>query len=246
MKAVILAAGLARRLKPITNYTPKCLLKIRNKTILGMILDNLIENQIFQIVIVTGFESAQIQQYVKKNYPQLNIEFVYNSDYEFTNNAYSLLLTQKAIEGHSLLLLDGDIVFDPLIIDKLVHCKQENSLALNKAHKNFLSSEEIKVRITKDNYIVEISKDINPILAAGESAGIQLFSVATTNKLYQILHQQIDYQQHINEFYESAFEELIHRGEKIYAMDIAPFQSMEIDTETDWRKANNSFNINIL
>ncbi|HAL65942.1 MAG TPA: nucleotidyl transferase [Bacteroidales bacterium] len=244
-KAVILAAGLAQRLKPITNYTPKSLLKIGNKTILGMTLESLSENQISEIVIVVGFEAAQIQQYVRKNYPQLSIEFVYNAEYEFTNNAYSLLLTQKALEGHSLLLLDGDIVFDSLILKKLLLCEEENTLAFNKAHKNFLTSEEIKVRLTQDNYIIEISKDIKPILATGESVGIHRFSEPTTHMLYHILHQQIHQQHQMDEFYESAFEELIHQGEKIYAMDIAPYNSMEIDTEADWHAANKFVNIHI-
>ena len=244
-KAVILAAGLAQRLKPITNYTPKSLLKIGSKTILDMTLDSLYDNGISEIIIVIGFEAAQIQQYVRKNYPLLPISFVYNANYEITNNAYSLLLTRQALEGHSLLLLDGDVVFDSLIIGKLLHCEQGNAIAINKAHKKFLTSEEIKVRVSNDNYVIEISKDINPILAVGESVGIQYFSETTTQHLYQILHHQIHNQHFIYEFYESAFEELIHQGEKIYAMDIAPYMSMEIDTEADWIAANKLMNIHI-
>jgi choline kinase len=111
-------------------------------------------------------------------------------------------------------------------------------LAFNKAHKNFLTSEEIKVRLTQDNYIIEISKDIKPILATGESVGIHRFSEPTTHMLYHILHQQIHQQHQMDEFYESAFEELFIK-EKKFMYGFCSYYSMEIDTVADWLAANN-------
>ena len=61
MKAVILAAGIASRLRPLTNNTPKCLLKVGSKNILELTIENLIANKIFEIVIVTGYLENQIR-----------------------------------------------------------------------------------------------------------------------------------------------------------------------------------------
>ena len=63
MKAIILAAGQSIRLRPITNNTPKCLLKINKKTILAYQIDKLIKNNIREIIIVVGFKQKQIIKY---------------------------------------------------------------------------------------------------------------------------------------------------------------------------------------
>jgi len=63
MKAVILAAGVASRLRPLTNNTPKCLLKVGNKSILERTIDNLVKNNIDKIVVVTGFLHKMIEDF---------------------------------------------------------------------------------------------------------------------------------------------------------------------------------------
>jgi len=91
MKAVILAAGIASRLKPLTNNTPKCLLKVGEKSILQRTIDNLIKNKITEIVVVTGFLNEMIENFLTENYPEVSFKFLYNAQYDSTNNIYSLL-----------------------------------------------------------------------------------------------------------------------------------------------------------
>ena len=62
MKAVILAAGVASRLRPLTNDTPKCLLKVGDKSILERTIDNLIKNKISDVIVVTGFLKTMIEE----------------------------------------------------------------------------------------------------------------------------------------------------------------------------------------
>ena len=244
IKAVILAAGLARRLKPLTDHTPKCLLKIREKTILGMTIDNLLENNIHHIVIVTGFEAGQIRNYVEKTYPHISVEFIHNPDYAVTNNSYSLWLCRNSLKNNSLLLLDSDIVFEPGIITQLIASRKEACLALNTAQ--VLGEEEIKVRLAPDGSIMEISKEVNPRLAAGESIGIELFSENSTDKFFEVLNSRISGQNLVNEFYEASFEEFIRNGNPFHAIDISPYKCMEIDTPTDLKNAEKLLTISVL
>ena len=155
MKAVILAAGIASRLRPLTDTTPKCLLKIGKRCLLERAFDALIQNGFDEFIIVTGYRQQQIVDFLQARYPVQNITFIYNDRYESTNNIYSLWLTRSYTDGQEILLLDSDIVFDPQIVEKLLHSDKDDILALNRHE---LGAEEIKVIVDDAQKVVEISK----------------------------------------------------------------------------------------
>ena len=144
MKAVILAAGIASRLRPLTNNTPKCLLKVGEKSILQLTLENLLENNITQLVMVTGYLEQQIKDFIAANFPQLQVTYIYNEVYDSTNNIYSLWLAKDVLLGDEMLLMDSDIIFDSKIIGALLQSGYENCLALKRHN---VGDEEIKVKI---------------------------------------------------------------------------------------------------
>ena len=78
MKAVILAAGIASRLRPLTNHTPKCLLEIGGKSLLERAIQGLLTNNIREIVLVTGYLQEQIVSFVQKKFPEVDVKFIYN------------------------------------------------------------------------------------------------------------------------------------------------------------------------
>ncbi len=235
MKGLILAAGVASRLKPLTNNLPKSLLNIGEGTILGNTLDNLIENSITDIIIVTGFLNKKIEDFVEENYPDIKVNFLHNESYENTNNIYSLWLAKEAVEGEDFLLLDSDIVFDKKIITLLLESEFANCLALKTGIE--LGDEEIKVKLATDNSILEISKEVPPEEAAGESIGIEKFSSEFGKKLFDILDDMIIEERKENVFYEAAFQRAIENGEKIFAESVGESYCMEIDFAEDLEAA---------
>ena len=84
MIAVILAAGMATRLRPLTDDRPKCLLQVGTKTLLARTIDALVENAISELVIVTGYRGEMIRQAVEAAYPALNVHYIDNADYRTT------------------------------------------------------------------------------------------------------------------------------------------------------------------
>ena len=143
MKAIILAAGIASRLRPLTNDRPKCLLKIGDRSLLERTIDALLENNIREIIIVTGYLHDMLETFVQTRYPSLNVKFIHNELYSSTNNIYSLWLAlPKVLQEKEIILLDSDILFDPLMIKILLDASHDNCLALD-SHK--LGEEEIKV-----------------------------------------------------------------------------------------------------
>jgi choline kinase len=230
MKTIILAAGIASRLRPLTDHTPKCLLKAGEKSILEMTIENLLATNNTDIIIVTGYLENQIRDFVKERFPQLDITFIYNALYASTNNIYSLWLTKDAVLGHEAMIMDSDIVFDKLIITKLLDSGYKNCLAL-KCHE--VHEEEIKVKADSEGRVIEISKVVKPAEAAGESIGIEIFERETLAELYRILDKKVIIEKNVNVFYETAFQELVNNGNDFYIVDITDSFCMEIDTIDD-------------
>lgn len=235
MQAIILAAGIASRLRPLTNNTPKCLLKLAGKTILERTISNLLFNGINDLVIVTGYLQEQIKYFISCQFPSLNVKYVFNDQYEVTNNIYSLWLTKQEVGGDEFILLDSDIIFDQKIISLLCSSPYQNVLALR--CDNNLSMEEIKVSLNNDNSIKEIGKEVSLKNAIGESIGIEKFGHTLSKKLFQLLDKMILEEDQINIFYEAAFQRLIDSDEKIYTEDVGNLKCIELDTPEDLQKA---------
>jgi len=129
MKAIILASGTGKRLRPFTYQYPKSLISIGGKTILDYQLEGLIKNGVQNVIITTGPFREAVEEYVSKNY-QIEISFVNNPEYEATNYIYTLWLVRDLIDSEAL-LLHGDLLFDDILIGKLIEAA-ENRVLVNK------------------------------------------------------------------------------------------------------------------
>ncbi|HMK38550.1 MAG TPA: phosphocholine cytidylyltransferase family protein [Bacteroidota bacterium] len=235
MKGVILAAGVSSRLRPLTDLTPKCLLELGGRTILGMTLENLIVNGIVDIVIVTGYREALIRGFVRDAFPALDVEFVRNDRFETTNNIYSLALTERSAGDDGIMLLDSDIVFDRRILGLLAGSGHDTCLAMKRM--DMPGDEEIKVTTGPGGEILRIGKDVPPAEAAGESIGIEKLSPEFLKGLYGILGRMMTEERNVNLFYEAAFQEAITRGARMAAVDVGALPCIEIDTPEDLQDA---------
>jgi len=234
MQAIILAAGISKRLRPLTDTTPKCLLKVGGKTILEMTINNILKNGISDLVMVTGYRENMIKDFITKKYPGINITYLTNPDYENNNNSYSLWMTKDYIKGDCI-LLDSDILFDYRIISKLLNFPHTDCLAVKRDHA--LGAEEIKVIIDSTNKIQHIGKHLEIAESFGESIGIERFSYSFFNKLGDVLERKIVNENNVSEFYEASFQELYDNGNAMYAVDVSEYKCMEIDFPEDLKKA---------
>lgn len=236
MKAIILAAGMASRLRPLTENTPKCLLKVGEKCLLQRSIDALASNGIHDFVIVTGYLHEMIETFVAEQYgDKINVKFIHNDVFDSTNNIYSLWLARPEAEGQEILLLDSDLLYDPRIITKVMESDADNVLTLIRHE---LGEEEMKVVLDRENgTIIEISKTCNPADAAGESLGIEKMGCRYTSALYQELEPMMNEEHLENVFYERAFERLIAKGHTYKVIDVTELFSCELDTVEDFENA---------
>ena len=235
MKAIILAAGMASRLRPLTLTTPKSLLKVGERSLLQRSMDALIANGVKEFCIVTGYLHEMIEDFVQKQYADgIKVTFIYNKVYETTNNIYSLWLARPFAEGEEVLLLDSDLLYDPQIVTRVLATDAPNVLTLIKHE---LGEEEMKVVTDAQGSIKEISKTCNPADAAGESLGIEKMGKEYTKALYRELEPMMNEEHLENVFYERAFERLIPQGHTYQVLDVTELFSCDLDTIEDFENA---------
>ena len=233
MTGVILAAGMAKRLRPLTDTMPKCLLSIGKRTLLERTVDAMVQAGVGDFVVITGYRGEMIREFLTTHYPSLVFRFIHNADYEHNNNIYSLWMAGQAVRGKEFLLMDSDILCDPAAVAAIAS-QPEAALALNRHE---LGEEEMKVVVDENMRITEISKTCSPAEAIGESVGIEKVTAAYSKALYEELDQMIVQEKLIDIFYEKAFERLIPRGHTFRVVDTTGFFSYELDTPDDFRQA---------
>jgi choline kinase len=188
-----------------------------------------------QFVIGTGYLEHMVREAVATWFPGLDVTFVTNEDFRSTNNAFSLLLTRDAVEGNDFILLDGDVVFDLEVIEELIS-RGPDCLAVRSVGE--IGLEEVKVTADVEDRVLAIGKHVPVRTAMGESVGIELFSAATSEKLFAALHQRVRDQGLVNEYYEASFQQIVDEGTTLYGADIGSMYASEIDTIDDLMAAN--------
>ena len=238
MIGVILAAGMAKRLRPLTDTKPKCLLEVGGKTLLERTVCAMQQAGIKEFVVVTGYRGNMIRSFLEnlvnlENLEKPSFTFLHNTDYEHNNNIYSLWMAGEVVRGKDFLLMDSDILCDPAAVVAIAH-QEETALALNRHE---CGEEEIKVIVDADNHITEINKTCNPKDAIGESVGIEKMTAEYSTALYQELDQMIVKEGLIDVFYERCFERLIPQGHTFKVVDTTNYFSYELDTPEDFQRA---------
>ena len=224
MKIIILAAGIGSRLG---NPFPKPLTPLKNgKSIMKMQVENMTSRyDVDDINVVVGFKKDLIME----RFPELT--YVYNPFFDQTNTSKSLLRALKKYKDKSVLWINGDVVFDKHIFDKLqpLITAKISFVAVNT---NKVGEEEVKY-VLKDGYINQLSKTVKN--GAGEAVGINFISSDDIPIFINRLEECDN-----NDYFERGLELAINKDDlKIKAVDISQYNCMEIDFIVDLENANN-------
>ena len=235
---------MAKRLRPLTDTKPKCLLKVGERTLLERTVAAMAAAGISEFVVVTGYRAEMIKDFLENLGSLDNLEslgflakphftFLHNADYEHNNNIYSLWMAGQIVRGKEFLLMDSDILCDPAAVLRIAN-EKEAALAVNRHE---LGEEEMKVVVDAQKHITEISKTCRPEDAMGESVGIEKITATYSEALFRELDQMILQEGLIDIFYERAFERLIPQGHTFRVVDTTNYFSYELDTPDDFQHA---------
>lgn len=144
MQAIILAAGMGRRLGELTQNNTKCMLEVNGIRLIDRYLIQLAKYNLDRIIIVVGYEGQKLIDYIQANYPDRNIEFVNNPIYDKTNNIYSLALAKEYLCNDDTILMESDLIVEDTIIDKLVN-HPDKDIALVAKYEQWMDGTMVRI-----------------------------------------------------------------------------------------------------
>ncbi len=157
MQAIILAAGMGRRLGELTNDNTKCMLQVNGVRLIHRILDSIYETGIRKVVLVVGYKAENVKSLIGDEYRGMEIVYVENSVYDKTNNIYSLFLAREYLTADDTILLESDLIFESRILTKIINDPYP-TLALVDKYESWMDG--TVVTLDEDNNIVEfLTKD---------------------------------------------------------------------------------------
>ena len=144
MQAIILAAGMGKRLKDLTADNTKCMVKVNGVTLIERMLTQLDKRNLKRIILVVGYEGKKLIDYIGTLSIQTPIQFITNPIYDKTNNIYSLALAKDCLCEDDTLLLESDLIFEDSILDVLMEDPRP-TLALVDKYESWMDGTVVKL-----------------------------------------------------------------------------------------------------
>lgn len=158
MQAIILAAGMGKRLRNYTKDATKCMVSVNGKTLIEYTIEALVPNKIDRLIVVIGYKGDLLKEFISSKFNDSNlngmkIEYIENPIYDKTNNIYSLYLACNEMAKDDTILLESDLIFKPSLIKDLIESKDKN-IAVVSPFEAWMDG--TCTLMDQDNYIISI------------------------------------------------------------------------------------------
>ena len=238
-RAIILAAGIGKRLGELTKHLPKCLLPIEfEDTLLDISIRTLVDNKILEISIVSGFGSEILKKHIAKKWGnKISVKYIFNEYYKEYNNIYSAYLA-RTIWDDETILFNSDIIYHPLILKNLIEeikktNKQKSFLVIDDTKK--LTEESMKVIVDSSGEIKQINKALEINSSLGEYIGITYLRGLEREQFLQSLEKNVKNKK-LDIYYEDAIADVLSEV-SVFPFSTSAKSWTEIDTAEDYRIA---------
>lgn len=144
MQAIILAAGMGKRLKELTRDNTKCMVRVNGVTLIDRMLHQIDQHDLSRIIIVAGYEGQKLMDYISTLDIRTPVTFINNPIYDKTNNIYSLALAKDWLVKEDTLLFESDIIFEDSVLDELIADPRE-TLALVDKYESWMDGTCVKL-----------------------------------------------------------------------------------------------------
>ena len=235
MQAIILAAGMGKRLKELTSNATKCMVEVNGEMMIHKTLMHLEKLNLNKIVLVVGYEGQQLMDYVNSLGLKTPVEYVVNDVYDKTNNIYSLYLAKEYLLQDDTLLLESDLVYEEAVIRKLVDTPYP-SLVLVDKFDSWMDGTCITVD-EDDNITSFVSKrefDFTKTDEYYKTVNLYKFSKNFSEKYYVPFLEAYCNAMGLNEYYEQVLKVITFLGDlEIKAVKLNGEKWYEIDDVQD-------------
>ena len=236
MQAIILAAGMGRRLGEWTKNQTKCMVPVNGVRLIDRVLGQLSKLSLQRVIIVVGYQGEALRDYIGHRYDDLlKIEYAENPIYDKTNNIYSLSLVKEQLQEDDTLLIESDLILSDSLFGMLMENPYPN-LALVAKYETWMDG--TMVRIDADNNIVNfISKDAfdyNDVASYYKTVNIYKFSKQFLKEKYVPFLDAYTKAVGLNEYYENVLRIIsLLSGHELKALPIGHEKWYEIDDKQD-------------
>ena len=240
--ALLLAAGMGYRLRPITDDAPKCLTEINGYSILERLVRCLQLNGIDRLVIVVGHMQDSIRNFFEESSTSLNVEFVFNPDYLTTNNIYSWWLARKSLR-EPFVLIESDLLFNASLLAPML---SPNKIAVSPIEKWMNGS---TVTLDHHGQVKAFYSSVNQGRVTGsrpfKTVNMYSLSLSSWKQVEKRLEQYIS-SGRVQDYYEAVFSEMVREGALSFkAVTFRPGSWYEVDTLSDLDEAERLFPANV-
>jgi len=239
IKAIILSAGQGRRLLPLTESTPKCLLPVADKPVLAWQIDALLAVGIDEITIVAGFQVGLIETLLQQRYANHpKIKILFNPFFEVADNLASCWIARGVMTG-DFLILNGDTVIESALIAQVLNSKPA-PITLSVDYKNAYDADDMKVQLDPDGRVKQVSKIIPPHQVDAESIGLVYFREHGPQLFSQTVESALRHPAELKSWYLSIIDALA-KQHLVNSCSVKGYRWCEIDFIEDLAKAGMIF-----
>lgn len=233
MKAIILVAGVARRLAPLTDHTHKALLPVGGRSLLDRMLDALAACGVEESVLVVGHCQDQVRRVAGSARGAMRISYVENPDYQ-KGSILSLWYARETLRSDSTLVMDADVLFPERFLTRLIAAPAPSALLLDRGFQD--TGEEVKLYAVGDR-VIALGKKFVPEAwdVIGEGVGFFKCSATHAPEYIRLLEESIQETGGANE-YEDALHRLLARV-PVGWVDVTGLPWTEMDFAEDLRRA---------
>jgi choline kinase len=183
MKAVILAAGVSRRMGRLTDGVPKPLLPLGKSTLIETVLAGLSVTDVEEALIVLGHQSKRISDKIGSEHMGMPIRYVKNLKYREPSNIHSLLAVRKYITD-GMIFTNADSIMESSLYKEMVDDKRDNIILVDNDQNYFNDDDPVKVNVDNDKRIRLIGKDLKTNVINGVAIGLYKFSQNASRDLF--------------------------------------------------------------
>lgn len=235
MQAIILAAGMGKRLGEYTRNNTKCMVPVNGTPLIDRMLNQLSRLNLNRVVIVVGYEGKKLMEYVGEERNGLRIEYIENSVYDRTNNIYSLALAKEKMQEDDTLLLESDLIFEDSMLSLLLDNPFPN-LALVAKYETWMDG--TMVCIDKDcnivNFVTKAAFNYHHIDQYYKTVNIYKFSRTFSRDKYIPFLEAYTKAVGNNEYYENVLRIITFlNSEELKALPVGHRKWYEIDDKQD-------------
>jgi choline kinase len=233
VKAIILSAGQGRRLLPLTERIPKCMLPVQGQPLLEWQIDTLARCGIEDVAVVVGFGAEAVESRLAEVYGPGRVRALYNPFFAATDNLVSCWIARVEMQ-EAFVLLNGDTLFEAAVLERLL-AAPERPVTLAVSRKDRYDDDDMKV-IRNGDRLVQVGKKLPLDRVDAESIGMMMFRGDGPRHFREAIERAIRTPEALKQWYLSLIDALAQRG-VVYTQTVPVQGWTEVDSPADLERA---------